>query len=127
MTFSPEHIEENNRIIAELCARDLKKYDYILVPVISPFKRSRDLAKKIIGPSFNLVHVKVSTEEAIRRDPKGLYRQALEGRIVNFIGIDKRVPYQPPKKADLVLDTEKEDAGTCVARIIRFIDLKEGR
>ena len=127
LTFSPEHIEENNRIIARLCSKDTGRYDYIFVPIISPFSRSRRLAKKIIGGVFYLVYVKTSIREAMRRDPKGLYQKALDGKIKNFIGIDRNVPYQAPKRADLVLDTEREGIATSVNRLIRFINLKEDR
>jgi len=126
LTFSPEHIRENNKIIAELCLKDTKsnQYDYILVPVISPFQESRELAKGIIGSSFFLIYCKSSLEEVVKRDPKGLYKKALAGQISNFIGIDKNVPYQPPQDADLVLDTENQDLKTCVTELMDFISLK---
>lgn len=127
LTFSPEHIKENNKIIAELCLKDINsnKYDYIFVAVISPFQESRDHAKEIIGSSFSLIYCKSSFEEVIRRDTKGLYKKALAGQINNFIGIDKKVPYQPPQGADLVLDTEAEDIKSCVTKLMNFINSKE--
>ena len=127
LTFSPEHIKENNKIIAQLCLKDINsdKYDYIFVAVISPFQESRDQIKKIIGSSFCLIYCKTSLEEAIRRDPKGFYKKALAGEINNFIGVDKRVPYQPPQNAGLVLDTEAENLKNCVDKLINFINSKE--
>lgn len=127
LTFSPEDIKENNKIIAELCLKDINsnKYDYIFVAVISPFQESRDQAKEIIGSSFYLIYCKSSLEEAMRRDPKGLYKKALDGEINNFIGIDERTPYQEPQDADLVLDTENEDVKSCVAKFMNYINLKE--
>jgi bifunctional enzyme CysN/CysC len=50
------------------------------------------------------------------RDPKGLYRKARAGEIRNFTGIDS--PYEPPLKADLVLDTTVESAENLADRVI---------
>ncbi len=127
LTFTPEDIKENNRIIASLCLKDIdtNKYDYVFVPVISPFQESREQARKAIGISFSLIYCKSSPEEVIRRDPKGLYKKALAGQIDNFIGIDKNVPYQPPENADLVLDTEFEGVKSCVTKFIDFINSKK--
>jgi|SRR3989339_2263690 len=127
LKFTPRDIKENNKIIAKLCLKDINsnRYDYIFVPVISPFEESRGQAKKILGSTFSLVYCRSSLEGVIKRDPKGLYKKALSGQLSNFIGIAKEVPYQPPANADLVLDTEKQDLKTCVTHLINFISLKE--
>ncbi|MDD4940793.1 MAG: adenylyl-sulfate kinase [Candidatus Omnitrophica bacterium] len=127
LTFSPEHIRENNRIIAELCRKDVEsqQYDYIFVPVISPFRDARQRAKEMIGSSCYVVYCKSSLEAVIKRDPKGLYKKALAGHICNFIGVDEKTPYEEPLNADLVLDTQNDDLNTCVSRLIQFIHLKE--
>lgn len=121
--FTPADIKQNNRIIAEMCAEEVRagRFDYIFVPVISPFEVSRKLAAKIIGDPFRLVYVKASVDEVVRRDPKGLYKKALGGQIENFIGIDSKVPFQAPRKADLVLDTEEEDMGKSVTKLLSFL------
>ncbi len=124
MTFSPQDIRENNRIIADLCLREISDYDYIFVSVIAPFQESRDQVRRMLGKHCYLIYCKASLEEVIRRDPKGLYRKALSGRIENFIGIHEEVPYQSPGDADLVLDTESEDVETCARKLIDFINQK---
>lgn len=40
----------------------------------------------------------------IRRDPKGLYAKALDGKLPNFTGIT--APFEPPENPDLRLDGE---------------------
>lgn len=127
LTFTPEHIIENNKIIAGLCLKDKNKYDYIFVPLISPFHASRKLAKEIIGDYFFLIYVKTSLKEAMKRDPKGLYKRAISGQIANFIGIDPRVPFQPPRRANLVLNTEIESVQNSVKKLISFINLTKRR
>lgn len=125
LTFSPEHIRENNKIIAELCMKDSKSYDYIFVPIISPFSKSRQSARKTIGRNFYLIYAKASLPAVIKRDPKGLYKKALSGEIDNFIGVSVNVPYEEPQDADLVLDTEREDIEVCVKKLINFLDSLE--
>jgi adenylyl-sulfate kinase len=119
LAFTRVDIEENNRIIAELCMENIESYDYIFVPVISPFEYSRKLAREMIGPRFNLVYVKAALAEVINRDVKGLYKKALKGELKNFIGLE--VPYEVPKLYDLVLDTEKESIEESVKKLVSFI------
>lgn len=127
LTFTPEHIVENNRIVAELCLKNLSEYDYIFVPIISPFSRCRNAARELIGERFNLIYIKASIEEVIRRDSKGLYRKAMAGEISNFIGIDKNVPYESPADADLVIDSANESAEVSVNNLLNFIETKKSR
>jgi len=122
LTFTPEHIMENNEIIAKLCVKDADSYDYIFVPIISPFAKARHLARKAIGKNFYLIYTKASLPAVIKRDPKGLYKKALSGEIDNFIGVSANVPYEEPSDADLILDTENENIKTCTKRLIHFIE-----
>jgi len=121
--FTPGDIRENNRLVAELCVKHCGLYDYILVPIISPFKQSREQAKVIIGEGFREIYVKISLKEAIRRDTKGLYKKALNGEINNFIGIDPNVPYEEPINPYLLLDSEHETLAECIERISDCLDL----
>jgi len=123
--FTPEDIKENNRLIAELCVKRKGLYDYIFVPIISPFAESRSLAREIIKDNFYIIYCKATLETVMERDVKGLYKRALSGGLDNLIGVDKRVPYEPPQDADLILDTAREDIEISVGRLIGFISSKE--
>lgn len=116
--FSPSDIRENNRLIVELCREALASHDIILVPIISPFRDARLAARRALGPAFVEVHVKASLAAVSRRDPKGLYRQAAEGRLTGMIGLAPDVQYEPPLDADIVLDTESSDSRTCAASLV---------
>lgn len=119
--FTREDIKENNRIIAGLCVRHQFDYDYIFVPIISPFEETRDQARKIIGSHFRLVYIKASLDEVVRRDVKGLYQKALVGEIPNFIGIDPAVPFEEPINPDLVMFTDHEPPSESTRRFWQFI------
>jgi adenylyl-sulfate kinase len=90
----------------------------VLVSAISPYKEIRDQVRKEI-PKFCEVFVKVSVEEATRRDTKGLYEKALKGEIKGFTGVDD--PYEAPENPELIVDTEQqspeESASAVVAKL----------
>lgn len=120
--FTPADIRENNRIIAELCAKNRALYDYIFVPIISPFEDARVAAREKLAPDFYVVYIKASLEEVMKRDVKGLYKKAVAGEIHHFIGLDPQVPFQVPKSPDLILDTQEENSELSVSKFLEFID-----
>ena len=66
--FSPRDIKLNNSLIAELCLKNIYKYDLILVPIISPFRDSRFHAKELLGNRFKEVYIQASIETLEKRD-----------------------------------------------------------
>lgn len=119
--FSPDDISKNNKKIAIICKELLHDYDFIIVPIISPFKASRFNAKNIIGKSFVEVYIKSNLKTLIKRDVKGLYAKALKGEIDNFIGIDPIVPYQPPVNPNIILDTENETINESLQKMYEYL------
>ncbi len=118
--FTTADIKENNRLIALMCLHHMSEYDVILVPIISPFRESREAAKQTLGKAFAEVYVKASLEEVMRRDPKGHYRKVREGELPGFIGVDGGVPYEPPLTPDLILDTESYKMEECASQLAGF-------
>ena len=59
----------------------------------------------------------------VKRDPKGLYKKAGLGEIINMTGISD--PYEEPEHSDLIIETDKLDLQQCVDEVIRFL-LKQG-
>lgn len=126
LNFTPEHIKENNRLIALMCYNNLCKYDIILVPIISPFRESRNSARKLLFPCFVEVYISTDIKECIRRDTKGLYKKALAGLIDNFIGIAPDVPYEIPDNPEIKIDTGNEDSLASANRILKYISRHAG-
>jgi bifunctional enzyme CysN/CysC len=52
---------------------------------------------------FIEIFVDAPLAECERRDPKGLYRKARQGKLPNFTGVDS--PYEPPEHPDIHLRT----------------------
>ena len=122
--FTPEDIKENNRLIAELAKARMTEADVILVPIISPFKESRKLARETIGASFFEVFVNCPTEVVIDRDTKGLYGKAERGEIENLIGYHPEVPYEAPEHPDIEIKTNEFGLEDSVAKILSFLETK---
>ena len=95
--FSEADRTENIRRVAEVAALVAEAGMVAVVPLISPYRSSRDAARSVIeskGIRFVEVFVDTSLEECERRDPKGLYAKARSGELPGFTGIDD--PYEPP-------------------------------
>lgn len=117
--FTPEDIKENNRLIVELCKNELGKVDYILVPVISPFKESRVKARETFGDRFVEIFVKCPYEECRKRDVKGIYAKAESGELQNFIGL--HVPYEFPDNPEIKIDSISEEPEESARKIISYL------
>ncbi len=119
--FTPEDIKENNRLITELCLDYLNSFDFILVPIISPFRESRVLARKALGSNFIELFIKCSIQACIERDVKGHYKKALNGEMKNFIGLSKENPYEEPENPEVTLETNKEKLSESIQKTLDYL------
>ena len=106
LKFSDQDRQENVRRIAHIARLFCDAGIVTLVSCISPCAFMREFAKKTIGEEFFVeIFIKASINTCQQRDPKSLYKKARQGKIKQFTGIDH--DYMPPKKPDIILDTEK--------------------
>ena len=93
----------------------------VICALISPIETGRLLAIGEVsgGIDFYLVYVKCNIRECIRRDVKGLYKKAIDGKIKNFTGISQL--YEEPKNASIIVDTEVETIKQSVNKIWGYI------
>ncbi len=87
----------------------------VLTSFISPYREMREHARREIG-GFLEVYVKCPLEVCIRRDVRGMYKLAQEGKIKDFTGISD--PYEEPLNPDLILETDKETLDQSVAKVL---------
>lgn len=73
--------------------------------------------KKIEG--FVEVYLKCSLEVCMKRDRKGIYKLALEGKSKTVPGVQD--PYEEPLFPELIIDTENSDPKECAEKILDFI------
>ena len=121
LSFTPKDIRINNDLIVKMCAKLREDYDCIIVSIISPFLDSRQKAREEIGNGFIEVFVYASIKTLVNRDVKGLYKKALSGDIDNFIGINPTVPYEPPEKPNIHINTEKLTSLEAIDKILNYL------
>ncbi len=88
----------------------------VIIDATAHKRAYREKARQEFGNDFVEVYVKCSIETAMKRDPKGLYKAALEGKIKTLPGL--QVPYEESPNPDVVVDTEKMTPEECVETIL---------
>jgi adenylylsulfate kinase len=128
--FSPQDRTENIRRIGEVAALFADAGLIIITSFISPYRSDRDLARqRVPAGKFIEVFLDVPVEVCERRDPKGLYKKARAGEILQFTGVS--APYERPSAPELALDTESLDLDASVETIVShheasgFFDVSE--
>jgi len=108
---------ENIRRVAEVARLMADAGLIVLVSAISPFRAERRMARELMDPgTFFEVFVDVPLSVAEQRDPKGLYRKARRGELLNFTGIDS--PYEAPEQPELRIDTTTVPADEGAALVL---------
>jgi len=112
---------ENIRRVAETAKLMLDAGLIVITSFISPFKADRDMARTLFDSSeFIEVFVDASLEVCEQRDPKGLYKKARNGEIINFTGLDS--PYEAPENPELIIDTVELTVEQAADQIIAFLE-----
>ncbi len=116
--FSKEHRDLNIKRIGYVASEITKNGGIALCAPIAPYTATRRAVREMVEAfgAFVEVHVATSLEECERRDRKGLYKLAREGKIKEFTGISD--PYEAPTKAELVVDTENVDVDHCAHQVL---------
>ena len=116
--FSKQDRDENIRRIAFVSQLLTRNGAIVLVSAISPYRSSRDQARKTIG---NFMEVYVSTPLSVCevRDPKDLYQKARSGKIHGFTGIDD--PYEPPLTPEIVCNTDQESTRESSSKVVSAV------
>ena len=116
--FSKEHRDINIRRIGYVASEITKNGGIALCAPIAPYTSTRRAVREMVEAfgAFIEVHVATSIEECERRDRKGLYKLAREGKIKEFTGISD--PYEAPTAPELLLDTESLDVDTCAHQVL---------
>jgi len=113
--FSKEDRDSNIQRIAFVCKLLTRNDVVVIAAAVSPYRESREHARKEIG-QFVEVFVHCPLEVLIQRDPKGLYKRAMEGSIQNLSGISD--PYEEPVSPEIVVETAQETIAQSTGRIL---------
>ena len=116
--FSKEHRDLNIRRIGYVASEITKNGGIAICAPIAPYAVTRAAIREDIEAfgAFIEIHVATSIEECERRDRKGLYKLAREGKIKEFTGISD--PYDVPQSPELRLETENVDVDNCAHQVL---------
>lgn len=119
--FTESDRVENIRRVGEVAKLMTESGLIVLCSFISPFAADRRMVRELLTPGeFVEIFVDAPISVAIERDPKGLYKKALAGKIRNFTGIDQ--PYEAPTAPELTLDTTATSAEALASRVVAWLE-----
>jgi len=118
--FSKEDRSENIRRIGELAKLFSDEGFIVVAALISPFRKDRDKVRNNLGADrFVEIYVDCPIEECEKRDVKGHYKLARNGKINDFTGVSS--PYEPPLNPELRLRTNITKVDICVNEVISYL------
>jgi len=118
--FTDKDRIENIRRVAEVAKLMCDAGLIVITAFISPFRSEREMARSLFQENdFKEIYISTPLKVAEKRDPKGLYKKARQGKIPNFTGIDS--PYEIPTKPDLEINTSKITIEESVQKILKII------
>lgn len=118
--FAQEDRVENIRRIGEVAKLFTRAGIVNLTAFISPYREDRDGNRELQEQGdFVEVFVNAPLEVCERRDPKGLYKKARAGEILDFTGIS--APYEPPADPEIVLATGDESIEESAAKVVVYL------
>jgi adenylylsulfate kinase len=93
----------------------------VIATFITPLQSLRDNIKTFFREGRYIeVFIKCSLEECIKRDPKGLYKKALNGEISDFTGISST--FEEPENPSVIVDTNKSSPKEATHLILKYLE-----
>jgi len=119
LNFSKKDRDENIKRATFLAKMLSRNNVIVLASFVSPYRKLRRKARKEIK-NFVEVYVRCPVKICMKRDVKGMYKKALEGKIQHFTGVDD--PYEEPEDPELIVDTDIESVQESVEKVLRKIE-----
>lgn len=92
----------------------------VVVAAIAPYEEIRIKNRERIE-NYIEINVNCPIEKCIERDPKGLYKRALDGKEKYVIGIDEE--YEFPENSDIEVRTSEESIEESYFKILKCLEM----
>ena len=119
--FSKEDRDENIKRITFVTKLLSRNGVATLVTFISPYIKKRQAAREETT-NFIEVFVDCPVEECEKRDVKGMYKLAREGKIQDFTGVSD--PYEVPENPEITIRTAEETVDESMNKILEYLEEK---
>jgi adenylylsulfate kinase len=113
---------ENHRRIAEVARLLASQGLNVVVSTMAPEHNQRDLVAKILGEKLVWFYIHAPLEVCIQRDPKGIYKRALEGKVSQLVNY----PFDNPRpiEAENRIDTDAHTVEECHQKILAAVKIR---
>jgi len=119
--FTKKSIVKNNLSIISYVSKIKDKYDFIIVSVISPLKKTRNVAFKKFKNDYFEVFTKCNLKVLIKRDTKNLYIKAKKKIIKNLIGYNSKIKYENSDHPKTIVNTSNLSIKECVNKVLKKV------
>jgi len=118
--FSSKDRHENIRRIMEVAKLFVDAGFLVMTSFISPYRADRQRARKLFRKKeFIEIHVDAGLDVCEKRDVKGMYKKARQGKIKSFTGVS--APYEAPRNPELVIKTDQLSIKASVNEVLKFL------
>jgi len=117
--FKSEARLENHRRIAEIARLLADQGLNVVVSTMAPEHLQRDLVARILGDKLMWFYIHAPLDICMARDPKGLYKRALEGQVKQLINYPFEVPR--PQERDYYINTIALSVDECYQEILEAV------
>ncbi|OIN46763.1 adenylyl-sulfate kinase [Pseudomonas costantinii] len=119
LSFSAKDRTENIRRVGEAAALFADAGLICITAFISPYREDRARARDAIGPMFHEVYIAADLATCEARDPKGLYKKAHAGELLEFTGVS--APYEVPESPELTIDTGNTSVADSLQTLLSYV------
>lgn len=120
--FSESERSENIRRAGEVAKIMVDNGLIVIAAFITPFNSDRDRLRTICRQDFIEVFCDCPLNICQKRDVKGHYQMALEGKIDEFTGVSS--PFETPENSAITLHTDEISLDICVKIILEHLAKK---
>jgi len=110
-----EDRKRNSDRMCKLCQFLGQQDIHVVCSILSIFHEAQQWNRENIEDYFE-IFLDVNFETLLERDPKNLYKKALNGKMPNVVGID--IEFKSPKNPDMVIKNEGDETPSIIAQRI---------
>ena len=118
VNFGEDDHDFNIKIAALIASVFEKQGVCVIASFVTPQKAQREFLRNYFGKYIE-VYVNTPMDVCMKRDTKGLYKKALNGKIKYLPGIS--YIYEAPENPDLTMNASKIDSAKLVKEIINYL------
>lgn len=120
LDFSKAGRAENIRRIGHIAKYFVSAGIVVICAFVSPYRQDRRLVRTLVEEGeFIEVYLKCPVNVCIERDPKGMYKKAINNQIGSFTGVSDS--YEAPQTPEIVIETDKITINEGVEIIIDYL------